>query len=473
MVSESVVAGQVGAPALSSPTRSSHARATDRNSARRVGKSTPEIELPNRDAAGVKLIGIVMLTEINGDVKNRNLAFQLVHHDDFADPDLGEIWRTLKSLHSRELALTPDRVLPAVRPNVPGAAAILYDALSGVDRAITTADAEFYAKEVATAGHDRRVRLAVHDAQRELSSRRSASDVLARLKTSIGSIDSDFDARQQADVQMFEQFEASILNREKPKLFDCASYGSRLKEVQIGDGLVTLFGAPPGSGKTAFVLQLVLDALHAPGQEDLRALISNVEMSPQSILTRQLARLSGVGHAWLLHRDFQEEAVPRLKGSLNDLRELMPRVEFMKPPFTLERLAERSAAFGANIVVCDYAQRFDFADRSSDSRSQINGVMDVCRRIADQGRAVIVVSAVNRAGYSKETAGLASFRESSELEYGADSAWLLVADEKEPSAVTLKCVKNRHGQMADIPLRFDGSRQSFIDDRASEVWTGE
>jgi replicative DNA helicase len=437
-----------------------------------VDKSVPEINLPNHDAAGMKLIGIAMLTEINGDVKNRNLAFQLVHPDDFADPDLSEIWRTLKSLHSRSIPLIPDRVVPALKPKVQDTSAILYEALSGVDRAITTVDAEFYAREVATAGHERRVRAAVYDAQRELSLKRGSTTVLDRLKNIITAITDDFEAREQVDVQMFDQFEASILNREKPKLFECASHASRLREIQIGEGLVTLVGAPPAAGKTALISQLLFDALQAPGQEQLKALFANVEMSPQSILTRQLARFSSIGHAWLLHRDFEEAALPRLRDALDELRQLMPRIEFMKPPFTLDRLAERSSAFEAKVVVLDYAQRFDFADRSNDSRAQCNAVMDVCRRTADQGRAVIVVSAVNRAGYAKDAAGLASFRESSELEYGADSAWLLV-QEPEGGSVTLKFCKNRHGQLADIPLEFDGSRQCFSIRTPPQEWTGE
>lgn len=420
----------------------------------------------------MKLIGIAMLTEINGDVKNRNLAFQLAQYEDFSDTALGEIWRSLKQLHGRRLPLTPDRVLPEVKRKVPNAAAILYEALSGADRPITTQDAEFYADAVASSAHDRRVALAVHDAQRGLSSKGNSVQVLDQLKSAISDITGDFDSRRQVDAEMFDKFEASILSREKPKFFECATAGSRLREIQIGEGLVTLFGAPPATGKTALISQLAFDSLQMPGQENLRLLFANVEMSHQAILTRQLARWSGVGHAWLLHRDFQDSALPRIRESLSELRQLMPRIEFMKPPFTLERLAERSAAFEADIVVLDYAQRFDFADRSNDSRAQCNAVMDVCRRIADQGRAVIVVSAVNRAGYAKDTAGLASFRESSELEYGCDSGWLLVP-EPESGSVTLKCVKNRHGQMADIPLEFDGSRQHFSVSTPSEEWTGE
>ena len=58
-----------------------------------------------------------------------------------------------------------------------------------------------------------------------------------------------------------------------------------------------------------------------------------------------------------------------------------------------------------------------------------------------------------------EGLGLASFRESSELEYGADSAFILSPDGD--GVVTLKHLKDRHGECRDIPLRFDGARQSF------------
>jgi replicative DNA helicase len=57
---------------------------------------------------------------------------------------------------------------------------------------------------------------------------------------------------------------------------------------------------------------------------------------------------------------------------------------------------------------------------------------------------------------------LASFRESSELEYGCDDAFLLVReDEQDQAAVTLKHAKSRYGEPLDIPLRFSGCVQRF------------
>ena len=54
---------------------------------------------------------------------------------------------------------------------------------------------------------------------------------------------------------------------------------------------------------------------------------------------------------------------------------------------------------------------------------------------------------------------LASFRESSELEFGADDAFILVPTGE--SAVTLKHLKARHAEPKDLVLNFDRKRQRF------------
>lgn len=319
--------------------------------AKRNRQSSPNVELPLADAAGLKLIGIAMLSEINGDMNNRIAAFACVKPQDFAEPALGEIWTALKMLHGRGEPLTPDRVASAVRPRVRDVAAILAEALCGVDRAITTRDAVFYAQQVTAAADERRLRLILHDAQRSLTASPCTSDATNQLQEALSALAADRNARQAFPTSMFDRFAQSILDRERPKFFEVASYRSKLREITIGPSIVTLFGAPPGAGKTACVLQLIFDAHRQPGQEHLKSLVANVEMSPEALLTRQLARLSGVGHAWLLHRDFDEAAVPKLQDALDELRALMPRIEFMSPPFTLERLAERAKAHEADIVV--------------------------------------------------------------------------------------------------------------------------
>ena len=99
--------------------------------------------------------------------------------------------------------------------------------------------------------------------------------------------------------------------------------------------------------------------------------------------------------------------------------------------------------------------------------------MDYLRQFADAGTAIIVVAALARSkdakGRSSYTDGLslASFRETSELEYGADDAFIVTPAEdaesegETPSRVVLKHLKSRHGETKDIALSFDRKRQRF------------
>ena len=58
---------------------------------------------------------------------------------------------------------------------------------------------------------------------------------------------------------------------------------------------------------------------------------------------------------------------------------------------------------------------------------------------------------------------LASFRESSELEFGCDDAFILhpEADNAEGDAMRLRHLKSRHGEARDLLLQFDRPRMLF------------
>jgi replicative DNA helicase len=92
------------------------------------------------------------------------------------------------------------------------------------------------------------------------------------------------------------------------------------------------------------------------------------------------------------------------------------------------------------------------------------------RQFADAGVAIIIVAALARSTDAKgrssytDGLGLASFRETSELEYEADDAFILEPDDLEvasSSRVILKHLKSRHGEARDITLRFDWMHQRF------------
>jgi replicative DNA helicase len=236
---------------------------------------------------------------------------------------------------------------------------------------------------------------------------------------------------------------------------------------EISPGHVTLLGGAPGAGKTALVMACVVEALRHT--DTLRALVANVEMAPAALLDRQLARLSGIEAEVIRHRRFTDEHADRLDAGLATVESFVERLAFLEPPFDLANVAHAADAHGADVVVLDYLQRIMPPGDVADPRLRANAVMGMLRQFAGQGCAVLALSAVGRsrdnAGRSTYAAGsmsLASFRDSGELEYGADDAFLLApVDDADPSVVRLSHFKCRHGAQRTVDLHFDRPRQSF------------
>ena len=229
--------------------------------------------------------------------------------------------------------------------------------------------------------------------------------------------------------------------------------------LNVGPGMVVLAGGAPGAGKSALVEQLGFGLVER--NPDARFLIANVELSPAVLLCRQLARLTGEagrpvnplnilkGATLPSEQDRLSEAARRLTGTLG-------RVAIVPQPHRLHAITQAVERFEPSIVVMDYVQRIT-ADPEADSRINAGMVMQSARAIADRGVAVIAVSALARqkgtTGSSYADAGLASFRESAELEYGCDQGVVINTTSDGPR---LDVVKNRYGMTGKYPSAFNG-----------------
>ena len=88
-------------------------------------------------------------------------------------------------------------------------------------------------------------------------------------------------------------------------------------------------------------------------------------------------------------------------------------------------------------------------------------------------RLVVTCKTANKVQFfDAETLTMAAFRDSSEIEFGTDDAYILTTG-KEPSERVLKHLKSRNGEGRDIELEFDGAVQrfsgTFIDDVVSQA----
>ena len=277
--------------------------------------------------------------------------------------------------------------------------------------------------------------------------------------------------------ELFLSWKKELLSGKPPISWALADESSPLKAIQAAPGRATGLGGGPGSGKTSLSMQLMVDGLRL--SDELRVLVANVEMAPGVLMDRQLSRLSGIDLNIIQERKFQAEHTARLHAGFAELEFICGRLGFVKGPFTFDNVAAAADELEPQILVLDYLQRFQSSASGDDRRGGLDQSMSLIRRFADAGSCVFVVSALarqknsqGRSGYDAETLTMAAFRDSSEIEFGLDDAYILTTG-KEPSERVLKHLKSRNGECRDIALEFNGSVQrfsgTFIDDVAGEV----
>ncbi len=236
--------------------------------------------------------------------------------------------------------------------------------------------------------------------------------------------------------------------------------GSPFDLIDLRPGRVLLLGAPPGAGKTTLTLQLVSGIL--ANHPLLRVVVGNVETAPAALVEKLFARLAAVSLDAIMNRELVADERRRVESAITEHTPLLDRIAFLEQPFTLAHMTAAMVGFNAPLCVVDYCQRF--GSRDGDDRAKLDQLMSGVRRLATAGAGVVLVSSVARQKSSNGSStygglSLASFRGSAELEFGCDSAFILHTGKEGIGA--LECVKQRFGQMRDIPLRFNGALQTF------------
>jgi replicative DNA helicase len=272
-------------------------------------------------------------------------------------------------------------------------------------------------------------------------------------------------------ADLFEAWSGDVLSTDPPPVWSIGD--PAFAHVEVAPGRIILLGGAPGVGKTALLLQWLFGILDT--EPEARVLIANVEMSPHQLLTRQLSRLSGVPLTDIRKRRTKPNDLGRLGGAMERIKGYGDRLGFASTPRKLDAVRSAAGAHRADILCLDYVQRVEPDGRFHAMRDRVNALMSELRALAEGGAAILAAAALTRSRdgkgrstYNSQHLSLASFRESSELEYGADAAFLLArADdaEKGPAwSMLLRQEKNRDGDTTDTALVFNRPVQRFEPD---------
>ena len=180
---------------------------------------------------------------------------------------------------------------------------------------------------------------------------------------------------------------------------------------------------------------------------------------------RQLARCASIDLKKILHGELDADENKKLLEKEAALRSL--KITFDSRPHDVDLIEDHCDEEGLDIVVLDYAQRF-ISRKNAGKEREVAAVMQSARQIANCGSAVIVVSATNRSSNGRRD--LAAFRDSSELEYGADDAYIMESSpaDGDGQIIRLTHLKARSRMRQDIELAFYGQFQRFSSLEPSE-----
>ena len=254
-----------------------------------------------------------------------------------------------------------------------------------------------------------------------------------------------------------------IKSRKGEQRFHCEFLG---EAFVFGPGKLTVIGAPPATGKTALVNQIAFEVLAT--YPDVSVVLANCEMDIRSILLREVSRQSKVMHQHLGAGTWDHVDLDRIESAAEFMNNILPRCRYMEGPFDCESLSKLTT-HAPGILIVDYLQKF--RANEIEARTGVDAVISLLRTLTLNGWAVIALSSTSRqqggknGGHSHQGLSMSSYKESGEIEFNADAAYLLRDMSTDPTSkrkeIQLDCVKNRNAAPHQIELTFFGDYMQF------------
>jgi replicative DNA helicase len=242
--------------------------------------------------------------------------------------------------------------------------------------------------------------------------------------------------------------------------------------LQVG---LHLLGAEAGAGKTTFASQLAYET----ARQGYPCLFITFEETPQRLILKRLCAIANVPFSEIERGARSPDSmygvmdanrpefdlVKNIDGTLYDEKSSLSIKDIQSQMESL--LAVHNARTG--LIVVDYLQVWAMRRVvGGEYRQAVDELIGQLRHLAIQTNcAVLAISPQNRDGAGE--AKMSSLRESSHLEYSADSVMFLTQDKERIApfgckSITLTFRKNRFGENnIKTDLIFDGAMNSFTD----------
>jgi len=240
-------------------------------------------------------------------------------------------------------------------------------------------------------------------------------------------------------------------------------------------GFISILGAYPSAGKTAFALGVALEAVRSVRN----VLFITLEMSATQIWERLVATELRLSYDAINNKRLSDP-------ELGKAEKLIRTCGTIGNPYIadqvglIERQAELIYKLKPDLVIVDFLQYCRTGKRFSSVNDQLEWMVSEYKRIARLPANpchIMVLSQLSRS--DSKRGDMFSLRGSGGIEAGGDYIFLLdrpmLRDRKEPAErVHLKVAKNKTGRAGmELDLYFDGDYQQFRELAKDERWAKE
>ena len=353
-----------------------------------------------------------------------------------------------------------------------------------VTKTPTSSNWEVYARLVQRAAVRRRLLVAADEMKRLAMDEDSATElVLEQAEQSFNVVIDSF-AEQSSDHSMSEMVDGMMAEIEAimdgGRVSTCAT-GFKELDLLLGGGfwrgdVITVAGRP-GMGKTAFMLQVALNAARV----GVRVGIHSLEMDQGALIRRLAASESGINLTKLRTGKMTDAEYGRLVDVVGTLGPLpiMVNDEPMQTPAAVFAQARRwQMRMGLDLVVLDYVQilngmgKFKAGQRQEEIAWFMRSMKVVARKL---GVPILLAAQLNRGVEARQDKRplLSDLRESGSIEQDSDTVMFLYRDAyynpatENPFLLEAIVAKQRNGETNTISLIYEPSRQRITDHRGA------
>lgn len=251
--------------------------------------------------------------------------------------------------------------------------------------------------------------------------------------------------------------------------------------LQRGD--LIILAARPSMGKTAFALNLGLNAAHFKTDEAVA--IFSLEMPAEQLMQRMISKKSQIDGRNLRTGMLNNEEMAKLMEAATEMQAMKIFIDDtpgIRVSEIFSKCRKLKAEHGLCMVVIDYIQLISGSGKNGDNRQQ--EVSEISRGLKALARElevpVIALSQLSRSVEQRadKSPMLSDLRESGALEQDADIVMFLYreayytkdenGEEPDSQEIDLNVAKHRNGATSSIKLNFKKSISGFFDSAGGE-----